>query len=104
MPYKRVTKVLKVLFRQPINQGILLNTIEISCDYVESTEDWIKKRILHSSIINFEETGIYLNNKRILLYSSSTEKFIYYLHHSKQGKCAIDEADIVTLYIGILSI
>ena len=101
IPYERVTEMFVDLLGQPISQGTLLNAIETSYCNLESTENWIKSRILNSHTVHFDETGLYRSGKRAWLHSASTEEFTYYFPHSKRGSAAMDEAGILPNYKGV---
>jgi transposase len=101
IPYERVTEIFEDLFGQSISQGTLLNALETSYHNLESTENWIKERILDSNTAHFDETGLYLGGKRVWLHNASTEGFTYYFNHSKRGREAMDDAGILPNYKGV---
>lgn len=101
LPYQRLTELFEDLFNQPLSQGTLLNINAKCYENLEETESYIKDQLRKSEVVNFDETGIYQEGKRIWLHSASTENLTYYFPHSNRGKIAIDSAGVLPFFNGV---
>ncbi|MDR2622012.1 MAG: IS66 family transposase, partial [Dysgonamonadaceae bacterium] len=91
LPYKRTAKILQEIFGLQISEGTIHNILErmkVSCS---SIYDEIRKRILSSSVVGGEETGIKINSKLNWLWSFQTDQLTYVYPDISRGKAAIDK-------------
>lgn len=103
LPYERVTEIFQDLFGQSISQGTLLHAISTAYRQLAATENWIKEKILSSSVVHFDETGLYQEGKRGWLHTASTPQFTYYFPHPQRGQKAMTAAGILPTYQGVAS-
>ena len=100
IPYERTTALFADLFGQPISQGTLLNANQECFAKLASCETRIKQEIQQAAVVNFDETGLYENGKRIWLHSASTQTHTHYFAHPKRGKDAMQAAGILPHFRG----
>ena len=75
----------------PISSGSLFNF---------NQEGVVKEQLISSSVVNFDETGINVDKKRIWLHSSCNELWSYFYPHAKRGKEAMDDINILPNFEG----
>jgi len=100
LPQKRSVEMLKDVFGIELSEGTLNNTVQQAYQKLAVTEGAIKAAIRNSPVMNLDETGMYVNGKRIWEHSSSTELFTYYFCHEKRGRKAMDAGGMLREYIG----
>jgi transposase len=100
LPQKRSVQMLKDLFDIKMSEGTLNNILEQAYNNLETTEIFIKKAIQKSSVMHLDETGMYVNGKRIWEHSCSTQSFTYYFCHENRGSKAIKAGKMLTNYFG----
>jgi len=88
------------LFGQPLSQGTLLNANQECFEQLAGRETRIKQEIQQAAVVNFDETGLSENGKRIWLHSASTETHTHYFAHPKRGKESIQAAGILPYFQG----
>lgn len=102
IPQKRTTDMMADLFGVPISQGTVNNILQRAFDRLAPTIGAIKASILLSSVVHADETGFYVNGKRIWEHSLSTELFTYYFCHEKRGNIAHKENGTLDQFCGRL--
>ena len=100
IPYQRTTSLFADLFGQPMSQGTLLNANQECFEQLAGRETRIKQEIQQAAVVNFDETGLSENGKRIWLHSASTETHTHYFAHPKRGKESIQAAGILPYFQG----
>lgn len=100
IPYERTSGLFEDLFGIPLSQGTLVN-INLDCaERLEDVTKEIKKKIIDSSVVHFDETGLRILGKRHWLHVASTDKLTIYLSHEKRGKEASSAMDILPNFKG----
>lgn len=100
LPQKRSVELFKDVFGFDLSEGTLNNTLQQAYRKLKVTEDAIKEAIRGSPVMNLDETGMYVNGKRIWEHSSSTELFTYYFCHEKRGREAIKAGGMLRKFFG----
>jgi transposase len=105
LPYNRIEEYFCDQLGIPISAGSLFNFNEQAATFITSTgaEAAIKKALqMTSHILHVDETGINIGGKRRWLHSASTKEWTYFYPHEKRGKTAMDDADILPHFTGVL--
>jgi len=100
IPYHRTREMLEDLLGQSIAEGTLYNALEECALRLLESEKRIKAGVEESEVGHFDETGFYIEGKRVWLHVASTQKLTYYAHHEKRGRKALDAIGILPVYEG----
>lgn len=100
IPYDRSCQIFTDLFEQPVSEGTLHRAINVCASELVEIETHIKQGVTNSKVANFDETGIYVVDKRDWLHTSSTPTLTYYAHHKKRGEEATKEIGILPEFKG----
>jgi len=105
LPYNRIEEYFADQLGIPISAGSLFNFNEQAAALVKASgaEAAIKKalRTTHQAL-HVDETGINIGGKRRWLHGASTTQWTYFYPHEKRGKIAMDDADILPHFNGVL--
>ena len=105
LPYNRIEEYFADQLGIPISVGSLFNFNEQAAELVKSSgAEAIIKTALQSShqTLHVDETGINIGGKRRWLHGASTTEWTYFYPHEKRGKIAMDDADILPHFSGVL--
>jgi transposase len=105
LPYNRIEEYFADQLGIAISAGTLFNFNQRAAELVSSSgaEDAIKQALLTSGLaLHVDETGININGKRRWLHGASNAWWTYFYPHDKRGKEAMDEADILPHFTGVL--
>lgn len=104
LPYKRIEEYFSDQLNIPISAGTLFNFNQKASDLIEKTgaENQIKAALRASPVLHVDETGANINGKRRWLHCASSLTWTYFHAHDKRGKEAMDAAEILPCFTGIL--
>lgn len=105
LPYKRIEEYFFEQLDIPISAGSVFNFNEQASAWVKSTgaEEVIKQALQTThQALHVDETGINIGGKRRWLHGASTKWWTYFYPHEKRGKVAMDDADILPHFNGVL--
>jgi transposase len=68
----------------------------------EGVEAGIKRALMAAEVIHVDEIGSYAQGKRNWLHVASTQVLTFYAAHTKRGKQALDDLEILPRYQGVL--
>jgi len=105
LPYNRIEEYFADQLGIPISAGSLFNFNEQAAERVKSSgaEDIIKTALQNPhQTLHVDETGINIGGKRQWLHGASTTWWTYFYPHEKRGKIAMDDADILPHFSGVL--
>ncbi len=88
-----------------MSAGSLFNFNKQAASLIKSScaEDVIETSLRTSHhALHVDETGININGKRRWLHGASTTWWTYFIPHEKRGKRAMDEANIIPHFTGVL--
>jgi transposase len=104
LPYKRIEEYFSDQLNIPISAGALFNFNQKASDLIEKTgaENQIKAALRASPVLHVDETGVNINGKRRWLHCASSLTWTYFHAHDKRGKEAMDAAEILPCFTGIL--
>jgi transposase len=102
LPQRRITEAMADLFDVTISEGTVNKAIQQAYGRLEATEDTIKNTIRGSPVVHGDETGMYIDGKRLWQHSISTMLFTYFFCHPNRGKTALRDDGILERFIGRL--
>lgn len=105
LPYNRIEEYFSDQLDIPISAGSLFNFNKQAFELITSSgaEEIIKNSLRSSmSTLHVDETGINIAGKRCWLHGSSDQAWTYFYPHKKRGKEAMDDADILAHFQGVL--
>ncbi|WP_435274099.1 IS66 family transposase [Psychrobium sp. nBUS_13] len=105
LPYNRIEEYFADQLGLPVSAGSLFNFNEQAAALVKSSgaEDIIKTALQSPhQTLHVDETGINIGGKRRWLHGASTTWWTYFYPHEKRGKIAMDDADILPHFSGVL--
>ncbi len=100
LPYERASEFFEDLFASTICEGTLQAAVQVCSNHLESVEVTIKECLRQASVVNCDETGMYINSKCHWLHVVSTEKLTHYACHPKRGKAATEAIEILPQFHG----
>ena len=102
IPYERVTDFFEEQVGIPVSKGTIVNFNQKAFDLLEVYDAFVKRKLIGSSVVHADETGINVGGKRIWLHSASNEQWTHFYPHGKRGADAISEIGIIPHFNGIL--
>ena len=100
LPSERSCQIVADLFGQPVSEGTLEAAIGICATELEETETCIKEGLARAEVVNFDETGLYVEGKRKWLHSASTLQLTHYGCHDHRGATATRAIGILPAFGG----
>jgi transposase len=102
IPYNRIEEHFKNQVKIGISAGSIFNFNMEAFILLEQFDKIAKVRLLLSSVLHADETGINVNGDNYWLHSASSSLWTYFYPHKKRGSEAMDEIGILPKYEGIL--
>lgn len=102
VPYNRIEDYFSDQLGLNISTGSFFNFNKEAYDLLADFEQIIKKKLINSSRINSDETGINVNGKRIWLHTACNDKWTHFSPHQKRGSEAMNEIGILPKFKGVL--
>jgi transposase len=102
VPYERTTAVVEELVGQPVSQGTLLTATQACAAQLAEREGRVKQALQQALVVHVDETGLSENGRRIWLHSASTPELTYYFPHAKRGQAAMQAAEVLPEFQGIV--
>ena len=102
IPYARCVELLFDLTGHKISAGSLANFQSKIFNQLGSFESEIKLRLLQSSVLHADETGVKLNGDNNWMHVASNNFLSHFGFHRKRGQEAINSFNIIPLYNGTL--
>lgn len=103
IPYNRVAEFVYDIYGLNLSEATIYNAIKTVYDSLEPVENIIIEQLLDSDVLNVDETGMRVENKRQWLHVASTDTLTYYKWHPKRGSKATDAIGILPNYEGIIT-
>lgn len=100
LPYKRTSELFGDLYNLPISQGTLHNILNDYDQLLDGPIDLIKRMIINSETVHFDESGFYTEGGRDWIHVASTESLTYYHYHKSRGLEALKDAGILDYFQG----
>lgn len=102
IPYNRVAEFAEDLYGLRISEATIYNAIKTAHDRLAHIEKIIIEQLKASPVLNTDETGLRVENKRQWLHVASTDTLTHYQWHPKRGSQATDEIGILPGYDGTI--
>ena len=102
IPYNRVEELLLDQMNVAVSAGSIFNFNQDAYNRLETFEDWVRRKLILSSLIHADETGINIGGKRVWLHNASNTKYTLYFPHHKRGQEAMDKMGVLPSFQGIL--
>lgn len=102
IPYNRIEDHFIDQMQMPISAGSVVNFNQEAFERLEFFETWIKEKLIVSSLLHADETGINIGGKLFWFHNASNADFTYFFPHSKRGGEAMDEIGILPFFQGVL--
>lgn len=105
LPYNRIEEYFADQLDIPISAGSVFNFNKQAASLVtlSGAEQRIKQALKTSHLaLHVDETGINIGGKRRWLHGASNKFWTHFYPHEKRGKVAMDEADILPHFTGVL--
>lgn len=105
IPYKRIEEYFSDQVNVPLSAGSIFNFNKQAAELTKTlgAEERIKSELRKSDQMHADETGINIGGKRHWLHNASNLDWTYFYPHFERGKVAMDEADILPHFKGVLS-
>ncbi len=102
IPYNRVVEFIHDIYGLSLSEATVYNAIKTVYDSLEPVEEVIVEQLKASPVLNADETGMRVENKRQWVHVASTDALTHYMWHSKRGSKATDAIGILPNYDGII--
>jgi len=101
IPSQRSCQIVEDLFSHRLSEGSLHRLTREASQELEEVCQSIKEGIIKAAVANFDETGIYVEQHRDWLHSSSTARLTYYAFDAQRGRPAMERIGILPKFTGI---
>lgn len=98
---KRTKEFFQDCFGHSISEGTLVNHTNGFSAQLQPFIQEVKEKILQSSVVHFDETGMRVESKTQWLHTASTPEVTFQHIHEKRGKEAMDAGEILPSFSGI---
>ena len=100
LPSERSGQIVADVFGQPVSAGTLEAAIDLCAAALAETETCIKQGLARAEVAHFDETGMYVEGKRMWLHSASTPQLTHYACHDQRGATATKAIGILPAFGG----
>ena len=100
VPLERTTEIFADLYGHAISEAIVLQANATLADRVQPSTEAVKKTLINSDVVNFDETGLRVGGKLHWVHVASTPELTDYTVHDKRGSVAMDAAGILPEFEG----
>ena len=100
LPVERLCQVFEDIFNVTLSAGTCSNVDSKLFAQLESFEINLKAHLIASKVLHFDETGMRCNKKLHWIHTAASERATFYGMHTKRGKEAIDEFNILPQFTG----
>jgi len=100
IPYNRVVEFVSDIYGITLSEATVYKAIKTAYDHLEPVEEIIVEQLKASPVINIDETGLRIENKRQWLHVSATNFLTHFRWHPNRGSKATDDIGILPNYDG----
>ncbi len=91
LPFRKISSLFESLYGYKYNEATAISANEILYEALAPIEEEIKKHILESEVVHFDETGLQTEGKRQWVHTACTEFFCFLFVHVSRGKKALKD-------------
>ena len=95
LPFRKISSLFETLYGYKYNEATAISANQMLYEALAPIEDQIKKHILESEVVHFDETGLQADGKRQWVHTACTEFFCFLFLHVNRGKKAL--ADVMSV-------
>ena len=95
LPFKKISHLFEDLFGHRVNESVHHQALSSAYTRLAATQGAIKKRLLDSRVVHFDETGLRVAGRLHWLHVASTGQATLMFVHPKRGREALTSADSV---------
>jgi transposase len=100
VPFDRLAKFCKDMLQIPVSPGTIVNIVQKSAQDLAASMEFIKKQLLLSTVLHFDETGTRICGKTLWRHSAGNPWFTFLKTHIKRGNEATDDIGLLPLFTG----
>jgi transposase len=100
LPYARTCEILNELFGLNLSQGSITQMIGECYDKLAEPEEVIRQGLIDAEVTHSDETGLYVEGKRLWMHVICTTWLTFYFYHASRGKLATDEMGVLPKFKG----
>ena len=100
VPLERISEFFEDVFGHRPSEAIILQANATCAESVKLANEAIKEQLIHADVVNFDETGLRVENKLNWLHVACTPDLTYYDVHRKRGGAAMDAIGILPEFEG----
>lgn len=100
VPLERISEFFEDVVGHRPSEAITLQANTICAASVKPANEAIKEQLINADVVNFDETGLQVENKLNWLHVASTPDLTYYNVHLKRGGEAMDSIGILPVFGG----
>lgn len=101
IPLERTSEIFEHLFGHRISETVIIRATEVCAAEVEPAYQHIRKQLIKSDVVNFDETGLRVNQKLHWLTVASAPGLTCYNIHPKRGEQGLTDSGILPEFHGI---
>lgn len=101
IPFQRCADAMGELLGVALSAGSVASHVRQASQQLAPAVAQIARTLIGQAVVHFDETGLRLNGGNVWLHSASTADRVWYGHHPKRGKVAMDALGILPQYHGI---
>jgi transposase len=100
LPFKRTAEILNEMMGARMSEGTIRQLTQRSANVLRPIERQIKIALRQAPVIHQDESGLYVEGKRVWMHVTSTPTLTHYQVHAKRGTEALDANGILPGYQG----
>lgn len=99
--FKKASQLLQDMTSCTVKASSLVNFLNACQSRMESPLEYIRREVLGSAVVNFDETYLRVNGKQQYMHTASTPDATYQTVDESRGKIGMDNAGILPYFKGI---
>jgi transposase len=102
LPYARIQDYFADQMKIPLSAGSIFNFNKEAYRRLEEFDTIAKQKLISSSLLHADETGINVNGTKLWLHNASNDQWVYFYPHKKRGNEAMNEIGILSKFKGVM--
>ena len=95
LPLNKIQSLFSDLYGYAINDSTIIKATQKCHEQLATSEQIIKKKLLGSLVVHFDETGMRIAGKLQWLHTACSKAFTYLFVHPKRGKDALEDEESI---------